>query len=96
MNEQYIDEVRDILKRMRAARPAGPVALRCIEELEQMSWARDLVALRLLWPSYPALVEEDLDAMTSLLHEFPETSGTRTARRRPRLPRRTRQSGRTR
>jgi len=72
MSNNRRKQTANVLRRLKGLPGLSPDQRRRIEGLEAASWPSELAALAKLWPSSPELIEEYLDVMIEVLHDFPE------------------------
>jgi len=72
MSNAHRKQTANVLQRLKGLPGLSSAQRHRIEGLEAASWPSELAALAKLWPTSPELIEEYLDVMIEVLHDFPE------------------------
>jgi hypothetical protein len=77
--KNYHDEISAVVNQMHAVSRLTPSQRKCLARLSEPAWPSEFAALAKLWGVCPDLVEQYLDVMISMLHEFPPTMARASA-----------------
>ena len=71
--KDYHNQIAGVTQQMHMVSRLTASQRKCLGVLAQPAWPRELAALATLWSACPELVEQYLDVMISMMHEFPQT-----------------------